>query len=130
MRDHSLNIEDAMSSFSVKHTTQNHVDVISVTGFLDAHTAPQLESEIQKHAEVTTPKIVVDFQELDYISSAGMGVFMMFIEDVRSKNGDIKLAGMQPKVYSVFDLLGFPMLFDIVDSIEDAVSKFDNKDNE
>ncbi len=113
-----------MSTFSVKHTTQQHVDVLSVTGFLDAHTAPQLEQEIQKYSDVPTPKIVVDFKELDYISSAGMGVFMMFIEDIRSKSGDIKLARMQPKVYSVFDLLGFPMLFDIVDSIDDAVVKF------
>jgi anti-sigma B factor antagonist len=49
---------------------------------------------------------------------------MAYIEELREQGGDIKIAALQPRVYNVFDLLGFPMLFDIVDSEEDAVSKF------
>jgi len=68
--------------------------------------------------------IIVNFQKLDYIASAGLGVFMAYIEDVRSIGGDIKLTNMNSKVYNVFDLLGFPTLYDILDDEEKAIKKF------
>jgi anti-sigma B factor antagonist len=51
---------------------------------------------------------------------------MAYIEEVRGQGGDIKIAALQPKVFNVFDLLGFPMLFDILDTEETAVSRFEN----
>ena len=76
---------------------------------LDAHTAPELESAIANAIEVSASP-VVNFNDLEYISSAGLGVFMVFIEEVRATGGDIKLTAMKQKVFTVFDLLGFPML--------------------
>jgi anti-sigma B factor antagonist len=49
---------------------------------------------------------------------------MVFIEEVRATGGDIKLAAMKQKVFTVFDLLGFPMLFDITETEQEALSKF------
>ena len=49
---------------------------------------------------------------------------MAFIEEVRQNDGDIKLSNMTDKVFSVFDLLGFPMLFDIQKEEADALVKF------
>ena len=66
----------------------------------------------------------MDFKDLAYISSAGLGVFMAFIEKIRDGKGDIKLAGMTDKVYNIFDLLGFPLLYEIFSSEEEAVNKF------
>jgi anti-sigma B factor antagonist len=54
-----------------------------------------------------------------------LGVFMGFIENVRSQGGDIKLAELTDKVFRVFDLLGFPVLFEILKREEDAVAKFE-----
>ena len=71
-------------------------------------------------------KIIVDFENLDYISSAGLGVFMSQIEEIRENKGDLKLCNMQHKVYSVFELLGFPMLFEICDNINECIKKFEN----
>ena len=50
---------------------------------------------------------------------------MAYIEEVRERGGDIKIAALQPRVYNVFDLLGFPMLFDIVETEGEAVAKFE-----
>ena len=69
---------------------------------------------------------LLDLSGLEYISSAGLGVFMAFIEPLREQGGDIKIAALQPRVYNVFDLLGFPMLFDIVDTEEEALKRFEN----
>ena len=113
-----------MSNFSVGFRTSGSIQILELNGELDAHTASELEAAIQKCQESQNHFIVVNGQNLQYISSAGLGVFMAHIEEVRDQGGDIKIAALQPRVYNVFDLLGFPMLFDIVDSEEDAVSKF------
>jgi anti-sigma B factor antagonist len=49
---------------------------------------------------------------------------MAYIEEIRESGGDLKISNLQPKVFNVFDLLGFPMLFDIFDSEEEAFAKF------
>jgi anti-sigma B factor antagonist len=73
--------------------------------------------------------IVVNFKDLAYISSAGLGVFMAFIEKVRENEGDIKLSAMSDKVYNIFDLLGFPLLYEIFKTEEEAINKFREKKN-
>ena len=113
-----------MSNFSVGFRTNGSIQILELNGELDAHTASELEAAIQKCQESQNHSIVVNGQNLQYISSAGLGVFMAHIEEVRDHGGDIKIAALQPRVYNVFDLLGFPMLFDIVDSEEDAISRF------
>jgi anti-sigma B factor antagonist len=113
-----------MSKFSIEQISKDSVEIIRIKGSLDAHTAPDLESAIASIVEGGKNNIVVSFQELEYISSAGLGVFMVFFEDIREGGGDIKLAAMKQKVFSVFDLLGFPTLFDIVESEDEAISKF------
>ncbi len=110
--------------FSVKAIDKKDVSCLYLTGYLDAHTAPQLESAIEQVIKQGIYKILVNFRDLDYISSAGLGVFMAFIEEVREKGGDIKLADMKPKVFSVFDLLGFPLLFDVEKEENSAIVKF------
>ena len=49
---------------------------------------------------------------------------MSFIEEIRDKGGDIKMTRMNDKVFSIFDLLGFPMLFDIHKDEDFIISKF------
>ena len=116
-----------MNDFFISTREETPAWVVELGGYLDAHTAPQLEQTFQEMLEQGRYKIVVDFCELSYISSAGLGVFMAFIEDVRENKGDIKLAGMKPKVFNVFDLLGFPMLYEIYDHKEEARNKFIEK---
>lgn len=113
-----------MSKFSIEQKTNGAAEVFYLNGFLDAHTAPLLESTIAGAIGDGKHHIVVNFQDLEYISSAGLGVFMVFIEEVRATGGDIKLAAMKQKVFTVFDLLGFPMLFDITETEQEALSKF------
>lgn len=105
---------------------ENNISIIKISGFLDANTAPSLEQMIDSILKENKFKIIVDFEKLDYISSAGLGVFMSQIEEIRENKGDLKLCNMQQKVYSVFELLGFPMLFEICDNINECIKKFEN----
>ena len=115
-----------MSEFKVGIRNHEAVSVLELKGYLDAHTAPDLEAAFHKQLENNCYKIVVNFKDLSYISSAGLGVFMQFIEDIRKNNGDIKLTNMSPRVFNVFDLLGFPVLYEIYNDENEAIQKFVN----
>ena len=113
-----------MSNFSVSFRASDAIQILDLKGELDAHTAPDLEAAIKQCIQKDHHQIIVNGQDLQYIASAGLGVFMAFVEELREKGGDIKISSLQPKVYNVFDLLGFPMLFEIVDNDDEALSKF------
>ncbi len=113
-----------MNEFKVTIREKENAHVLDLLGYLDAHTAPVLEEAFQQMIGSGKFRIVVNCRELTYISSAGLGVFMAYIEDVRANRGDIKMSNMSPKVFNIFDLLGFPMLYDIVSDESDAIAKF------
>jgi anti-sigma B factor antagonist len=113
-----------MSEFKIARRETDNIHVLELKGYLDAHTAPKLEEAFQTLLNDERYRIVVNCRELSYISSAGLGVFMAFIEDVRKNRGDIKLSNLSAKVYNVFDLLGFPLLYDIVPDEAEAVRRF------
>ena len=113
-----------MSNFKINVRESTNINVLDLKGYLDAHTAPELEKAFQNLLEEKKFNIVVNCRDLTYISSAGLGVFMAYIEDVRKNSGDIKLSNMTPKVYNVFDLLGFPLLYDITKDEAEAIQKF------
>lgn len=113
-----------MTDFKIGQRQQDSVNVIELKGYLDAHTAPRLEEALQGLVDSRRFNIIVNCRDLSYISSAGLGVFMAYIEDVRKNQGDIKLTNMSPKVYNVFDLLGFPLLYEILGDEQEAVRRF------
>ncbi len=116
-----------MKNFKIDHRTNNGFEVLDLFGELDAHTASELEDALKQLISHKKSNIIVNFQQLEYIASAGLGVFMAYIEDVRSIGGDIKLTNMNDKVFNVFDLLGFPTLYDIMDDEASAIKKFLNE---
>lgn len=113
--------------FNVNIIEKNDVSIIYLNGYLDAHSAPNLEEEVNNLISHNKFKLIFEFSNLEYISSAGLGVFMTFIENVRENNGDIKLTNMVDKVKTVFELLGFNMLFEITNSVDEAISNFNKQ---
>ena len=116
-----------MNEFKVLTQESGNAVVMELHGFLDAHTAPDLEKTFSELMAKGKYNIVVNFNALNYISSAGLGGFMAYIDEVRNNKGDIKLANMQQKVFNVFDLLGFPYLYEIYKDKEEALRKFDSR---
>ena len=110
--------------FSTTVTEQGPHRIIAVTGHLDAHTAPDFEETLRGLLAAEENRIIVDFGDLVYISSAGLGVFMGIIEEVRADGGDIKLTAMSDEVYDIFELLGFPLFYDILPDSQAAIDRF------
>lgn len=110
--------------FSVETETDGDFAVIKLEGAVDAHTAPKFEEAVEKVIEDGQNKILVDCEKLTYISSAGLGVFMCFIEEVREEGGDIKICGLTEKVKQPFEILGFESIYDFCTDIEGAKARF------
>ena len=78
---------------------------IALEGRLDTSTAPNLEAEIKSSlADVT--ELVLDFNKLEYISSAGLRV-VLAAQKTMSKQGEMKLVGVNDEVMEVFEITGF-----------------------
>lgn len=110
--------------FALQTAQQGDLTIITLEGFVDAHTAPNFESAVQAELEAGRTKIIVDCAKLNYISSAGLGVFMSFIEEIRELGGDIKISGLVPKVRHTFEILGFQDIFEMLDDRDTAAQRF------
>ena len=110
--------------FAIKTIQRDGIAIINLEGYVDAHTAPQFENAVQAELDAGRVRIVVDCSQLTYISSAGLGVFMSFVEEVRELDGDIKICGLLPKVRQTFEILGFPDLFEMTDDLDSALSSY------
>jgi len=100
------------------------ISEVRVDGVIDTLTASQLEEVIDSLFKRNRHKVVIDLAGVDYISSAGWGIFISHIRDVRSHGGDIKLANMTPDVYEIFELLEFDNVLQSFSSIDKAINGF------
>jgi len=100
------------------------VDVLSLSGRLDAYSAAEIEKKLDSLIEGGQPNLVINLEKLEYISSSGLRVFLAALKKVKKQQGDIKLAGMKPFIKEVFDIAGFTQLFNIFDTQDAAVSGF------
>ncbi len=111
---------------SVSAGSREHgVSVLKVSGYLDTTTASELETALSGLLGKQEFKIVVDLSGVNYISSAGWGIFIGEIKEIRHKGGDIKLAGMSGDVYEVFQLLEFNSILEAFATAVEAIASFD-----
>ncbi len=104
--------------------SRDDVYVVKVGGYVDTTTSIELEDVIEKLIRTEIKKIVIDLGAVDYISSAGWGIFISEIKSIRGKGGDLKLVKMVPDVYEVFELLEFHNILEAYDSLEEAIEDF------
>jgi len=102
--------------------TENNAIVITISGRLDTVTAPEYEKKILDLIEGGNNCFVVDFEQLDFISSAGLRVLLLMAKLLKEKNGQVRLANVKGNVYSVFEMSGFTTLFKMENSIAAALA--------
>jgi anti-sigma B factor antagonist len=106
----------------ITSTRFKHCDVVKVAGRVDSSTAPQLADELNRVTGEGRYKIVLDFTQLDFISSAGLRVLISTLKNCKRYNrGDVLLAGLPANILSVFDLAGFTSIFKIHPDVLSAV---------
>ncbi|MBN2411608.1 STAS domain-containing protein [candidate division KSB1 bacterium] len=106
---------------------QESISVIKVGGYIDTTTSSELEQALNNLIKAGSYLIIIDLGNVDYVSSAGWGIFISEIKGIREKGGDLKLVNMVPEVYEVFELLEFHHILKAYDSIEQAIDDFENR---
>lgn len=96
--------------------------IIAINGELDASSSILLDKAIESVVSDKENNILIDCKNLNYISSAGLGVFMSYLQDFQDKNISLVLFGLNDKVRNVFEILGLDQLLTIVLSKEEAKS--------
>jgi anti-sigma B factor antagonist len=87
---------------------------------LDATSSKELEGKLDELIEYGYQTLILDFSQLEYISSAGLRTILTSAKKIRSKSGEIRIAGMSGMVTEIFQLSGFYDLFPIYDTVEAA----------
>ncbi|WP_299250705.1 STAS domain-containing protein [uncultured Cytophaga sp.] len=99
---------------------ENEYYIIGIEGDLDASSSIQLDQAIEEAVTNKESKLIVDCSQLEYISSAGLGVFMSYIQDFQENNISLVLCHLSEKVRNVFQILGLDELIKIVETKEEA----------
>jgi anti-sigma B factor antagonist len=101
------------------------VDLVELSGRIDSNTAAQLEDTLKALTGAKRFRIVVDMQNLEYISSRGLRVLIATLKETRRWNrGDVRLTNVPPRIQGVLDLAGLTPLFKIYGNTVDAVGGF------
>ena len=105
---------------------QQSISVIKVGGYIDTTTSAELEHALSQLIKSNSYNIIIDLGNVDYISSAGWGIFISEIKGIRENKGDLKLVSMIPDVYDVFELLEFHQILKAFGSLDEAIADFDS----
>ena len=93
---------------------------ISIKGDLDASSSIIMDNAMQEAVAANEKHILVDCERLEYISSAGLGVFMSYLTDFEDNNAKMALYGLSAKVRNVFEMLGLDQLIKLCHTREEA----------
>lgn len=104
----------------IKRLQEDGADILAIVGEIDASSSIELDLTIAKSVGEGHTKILVDCSALEYISSAGLGVFMSYIEEFKDKHIIMVLYGMKEKVINTFQILGLADLLHIRKNKQEA----------
>lgn len=95
--------------------------VITLSGRIDSTSSGEFEEKLIEVIDAGTNTMVIDFLNVQFISSAGLRVLLLAAKKVKPYGGKILLSNLSEGVREVFDISGFSALFSIFDSVNDAI---------
>ena len=104
-------------------TRHDQTNIYKLNGRLDSNTSPTLEKKLTDAMQDGTTSMVIDFENLDYISSAGLRIILKTTKDLKKSEGNIILCAMQDYVKELFEIAGFDTLLPIVPTMDEALTK-------
>lgn len=98
-----------------------NVYVFNIEGRLDSNTSVLFEEKVSNAIDSGEVNLLIDFSQMDYISSAGLRVILMAAKKTKPSGGKVVLSALNENVKEVFDIAGFSSIFSIYLSQEDAL---------
>jgi anti-anti-sigma factor len=98
--------------------------VVAVKGRIDYMNAEEFKAALLPHLQSCAAgrdHVALDLSRLEYVSSAGLRVLMIAAKDVRARKGRLVAVSLQPVVREIFEISRFTLVFDIFESVQDAL---------
>jgi anti-sigma B factor antagonist len=108
----------------IEQRTEGSVTIVSPHQKLDTGTAPAAAQTFSSLLDQGAQRIVVDFSDVPYISSAGLRVLLSTAKQLRAKGGELRVCALNDAVQEVFEISGFNTLLPVFVSTADAVREF------
>lgn len=108
-----------------KISPRSDIIMIKISGPLDTVASYSFQEKIKKLIEYGVFKYVINLEKLDYISSAGIGVFPGVALELQKNKGGIVFIHVSEKVYKLFNLIGLTTIFKVKDSLDEAIKAFE-----
>lgn len=124
--DFDSQTDDNLKLSLQKITEVPNTILITLNGNINTYNSNFFQNQISKIVDSGFINLIFLCEDLSYISSTGIGSFTTFLKLLRTKGGGIVLLKIQPKVYEVFQLLGFSQFFSIKGSTEEAITYLKN----
>jgi len=102
---------------------QNDISIFEVSGRLDSNTSPVFEKQMFDAIEKGSKNVIVDFEGLDYISSAGLRVILKATKTLKGSDGIFVLCSLKDYVKEVFEISGFDSYVPIASTMDEALSR-------
>ena len=102
----------------------NGVTVVAPTGRLDVAGAPALKDAISEALKNVQPRVVLDLEGVSFVDSTGLGSVIAALKQVRSSQGDLRLAAPNQQVRVVLELTTLDRVFPYYSTVEEALSGF------
>ena len=102
----------------------NNIQVITISGRIDVVSANDLEIFLN-NAIGKNSRMIFDLSETEYISSSGLRVFLATLKMLNKKNGEMRLASLQPVIRNILDISGLSNIFSIHHNLKEAMDSFD-----
>ena len=100
------------------------VRVLNCVGRLDTNTTPGAETRINMLLDEGTVKLLINFEQLDYISSAGLRLLLATAKRMQSSSADLRICCLNPTVQEVFDISGFASILSVTATEQEALDAF------
>ncbi len=110
-------------SFSLQKDKRGVV-VVGVDGQLIVGNRQELKQKVLDALEAGGKKFVIDFTKTGYIDSSGLGVLVSLSKKIREQGGDLRLAGLNEDLQTLFELTKLDTLFAITKTPEEALAAF------
>ncbi|PFP30927.1 anti-anti sigma factor [Bacillus sp. AFS073361] len=94
--------------------------LVLVAGEIDAYTAPKLREELLALAEEGNKSITVNLQDVSYLDSTGLGVFVGLFKQLKEKGGELKLIQLSDRLKRLFEITGLSKVMNISATTEEG----------
>jgi anti-sigma B factor antagonist len=108
----------------IKQETAGSTVILALNGRLDTLNHSLLENEMDKLFEKKQKDIILDCQDLDYVSSSGLRILLKALNQVKTLHGRFSICSLQPQIIKVFKISGFDHLFEIFPGRNEAVDSY------